>query len=275
MFARRMLLAVAGLAAVAWFTATPRAEGAGQPSPDEVKKAEQLVQEYVAKFKGSSKGQLIHVTDPALQRSLPKDIFITVRYKLHPVAQMVPEGLAHSNLFIVHQGMLHHIKDGNALIRYFQEYLTTVKVAPEATAAARSFLVLAQEFIQDGFYKFEIPEQELVVTGKGDETERLKVNGRAVVMAGGNGELKLLLGFTDGKLTKADFDSKVRPGPRPICQATKLLDPDPIVRRMAERDLLYLGALAKEYLFEQRERASPELREAIDRLWKRIVEEGQ
>jgi hypothetical protein len=37
-----------------------------------------------------------------------------------------------------------------------------------------------------------------------------------------------------GKLARVAEGGKLRPGPRPICQATKLLDPDPLVRRMAE-----------------------------------------
>jgi hypothetical protein len=45
------------------------------------------------------------------------------------------------------------------------------------------------------------------------------------------------------------------------------------VRRMAEQDLLYMGRAAREYLQEQRARATPELQRAIDRLWQRIVEQ--
>jgi hypothetical protein len=67
----------------------------------------------------------------------------------------------------------------------------------------------------------------------------------------------------------------IHAGVRPICQATKLLDPDPIVRRMAERDILVMGRAAKAYLDEQRARATPALRQAIDRMWKRIVAESR
>ena len=98
---------------------------------------------------------------------------------------------------------------------------------------------------------------------------------KAVVMQGGNGELTATLTFSaDGKLTSFDDNHKIKPGPRPICQATRLLDPDPIVRKMAEQDLLYMGLAARDYLREQRAKASPELRRAIDRLWERIVEAG-
>jgi multimeric flavodoxin WrbA len=62
---------------------------------------------------------------------------------------------------------------------------------------------------------------------------------------------------------------------RPICQSTKLLDPDPIVRKMAEQDILIMGSPAKEYLDWQRTQVSPELRQAIDRIWQRIIKEGR
>jgi hypothetical protein len=55
--------------------------------------------------------------------------------------------------------------------------------------------------------------------------------------------------------------------------STKLLDPDPVVRGMAEEAILVVGKGAKAYLDEQRARARPELQEAIDRIWRRILSE--
>jgi hypothetical protein len=109
------------------------------------------------------------------------------------------------------------------------------------------------------------------------EKEGRKVSGKAVVepKGGNKGEIGVTLVFdADGKLTKADEKADLKAGVRPICQATKLLDPDPVVRRMAEKDILVMGRLAKPYLDEQRAKASPELRKAIDQVWQRIVEEG-
>ena len=67
----------------------------------------------------------------------------------------------------------------------------------------------------------------------------------------------------------------LRPGIRPICQATKLLDRDPIVRRMAEQDVLVMGRAAKPYLDQVRATARPKLQQAIDRIWQRILDEGR
>jgi hypothetical protein len=96
---------------------------------------------------------------------------------------------------------------------------------------------------------------------------------KAVVMKGGNGEINVELAYEGGKLTKATIEAKLKPGVRPICQATKLLDPDPLVRAIAEQDLLCIGRAGRPYLDEQRARASPELQRAIDRLWERICQE--
>ena len=43
---------------------------------------------------------------------------------------------------------------------------------------------------------------------------------------------------------------------------------------MAEQDILVMGRPAKGYLDEQRAKAKPELKAAIDHIWKRIVDGG-
>ena len=75
----------------------------------------------------------------------------------------------------------------------------------------------------------------------------------------------------DGKFAKAEEKVDLHPGPRPKCHATKLLDPDPVVRAIVEQDLLIMGKAAKPYLDEQRAKAAPELQAAIDRIWERIL----
>jgi len=44
---------------------------------------------------------------------------------------------------------------------------------------------------------------------------------------------------------------------------------------MAEQDILVMGKAAKGYLDEQRAKASPELQQAIDEIWERIIAEGR
>ena len=104
------------------------------------------------------------------------------------------------------------------------------------------------------------------------------MTGKAVVsQQGGNlGAIAASLAFDPaGKLAQASETATIKRGVRPICQATKLLDPDPIVRGMAEQDILVMGRAAKEYLHEQRAMAGLELRDVIDRIWQRILAEGR
>ena len=76
-----------------------------------------------------------------------------------------------------------------------------------------------------------------------------------------------------GGLVRTTWEKHLKPGPRPIGQASKLLDADPVVRRMAERDLLIMGRAAKPYLDDERAKAAPELQAAIDRIWECILKE--
>src|SRR5262249_14812378 len=126
-----------------------------------------------------------------------------------------------------------------------------------AKQAAQAYLRLARELHQDGFYTFSDDADSFkVAKGKGRV-----VTGKTTAMRGGSGTLALTLDVgATGAITSAKVDSKLRAGPRPICQATKLLDADPVVRKMAEQDLLIMGRAAKGYLDEQRKKASPELR---------------
>ena len=44
---------------------------------------------------------------------------------------------------------------------------------------------------------------------------------------------------------------------------------------MAEQDVLVMGHAAKPYLDQVRATARPKLRQAIDRIWQRILDEGR
>src|SRR5438132_1542 len=61
---------------------------------------------------------------------------------------------------------------------------------------------------------------------------------------GDKGDIKATLTFKDGVLTTAETKVSLTPGMRPRCQATKLLDPDPIVRGMAEDSIRMMGTTA-------------------------------
>ncbi len=231
----------------------------------------------LAEFSGAERGQVIPVEDESLSHALPGCSFYVLRFKQFPVAVLPPEPLKANNLFIVKPDRsVERIADAAMLKKVFQATLAPVQTEAGARDAARAWLRLAEELHQDGFFQFSIPDKSIRVakTANGG----LQVSGRAVVspQGGNTGAISASLAFDGaGALAEASESAQIRPGIRPICQATKLLDPNPIVRGMAEQSILVMGKAAKDYLEEQRAKAVPALQHAIDKIWQRIVTEGR
>ena len=263
-FVSIQLTILAGL----FLTALP---ATAQELPPDAQKSAAAVRERLAKM-GPREGQILHQAGGGVATTFPNHHMIVVRYRQFPVAFALPEGLRASNLFAVdgRTWKIEHLKDFKALEAFFRANQPPVKSDTDARAILAAWLTLAQEFHQDGMLKFDVLEKEFTVAD-----DRSKAGGRAVVMQGGNGELAAELTFDkDGKLATAVEKASLRQGPRPICQATKLLDADPIVRRIAEQDLIIMGLSARDYIMEQRRLAAPDLRRAIDRVWERIEKNG-
>jgi hypothetical protein len=261
-----------GALAILGFTATPIAAAPpkDKPSADDVKKAEKLVGDRLGELKAEG-GKVDRITDDAVDRAFPGYLFFSVLFRQYPVGRAVPEPLKPSSLFAVSpEGKLKLLTDIKELETYFKEALEPVKTDKAAQDAALAWLRFTEQLKQDGFYEFKtVEEASKVETVKEIRT----ASARGAATKGGNGEINVALTFDDkGKLTKVAEKSDLKPGPRPICHATKLLDPDPLVRRIVEQDLLIMGRPAKDYLDEQRAKADPELQKAIDRIWQLILD---
>jgi len=254
--------------------AVSTAQAAPPKDSPAVEQARQVLLKSLARYREQAPGiEPVVLAHPSLEAIFPKQVFFVVRFRQFPVGRVPPPGLDVSNIFVVPPGQEPlRIGKSEQLQKFFQQHAQAVTEEKLARQAVTAWLVLLQELHQDGFYQFEVLEKEIAV----QKQEGLKASGRSVVMRGGNGQLQVSLSFdASGKLSQASEQVQLRPGPRPICQARKLLDPDPIVRRMAEQELLYLGRSAEEYLREQRQQADPDLRQAIDRLLKRIEREDR
>ncbi len=231
----------------------------------------------LAEYKGAERGQINPVQDGSLTREFPGYSFYVLRFRQYPVAMAPPEPLRAKNLFVVKpDASVEYLSDTETLKNFFRATLAPITTQASARDAAKAWLQLAQEFHQDGFFRFSISDDSIQVSTTGNGG--LEVSGKAVVnpQGGNKGEIAASLAFdTAGVLTNVSESAQVYRGMRPICQATKLLDPDPIVRGMAEQSLLVMGEAAKEYLDEQREQAGSALRDAIDLIWQRIVAEGR
>jgi hypothetical protein len=240
------------------------------PNAEDIAKAKKIVEEDERlKDRGAIIGA---IDDPVVGKALPEHVYVTVIFRQFPVARRLPEGLSGANVFAVDRdGKVTVLKDAKELKKFVIAHSRTAKEDEQLKDAARAWVRLASVLHQDGFYRFKPMDDATKVA---EEDGARTATATVVVMAGGSGTLTGKLTFdADGKVKDATEEAKIRPGPRPICQATKLLDPDPIVRRMAEQDLLCMGTAAKAYLDEQRAKAPPELQRAIDRLWQQIVAE--
>jgi len=244
-----------------------------RPSVENTKDAEATIKEEFPVLQAQGTPPLVPITEEAVTRAFPNQTFFVLRFRQYPVGRIAPKPLKASNVFAVTKGgKVRHLTDTQGLEDFFRTKLGPITNAESARGAVQAWLRLSEEFKQDGFFKFSIPQESLTVQGSKSEWS---ASGKAVVTQGGKGQVTADLAFTgDGRLTLVRETNTVKSGVRPICQATKLLDPDSIVRQMAEKDILVMGQAAHEYLDEQRAKASPELKQAIDRIWQRIVQEG-
>jgi hypothetical protein len=244
------------------------------PTAEEIQKGQKHVDAYLADVKGQA-GQVKPIDDEAVRQALPGCLCYAVLFKQYSVGRLPPAPLKVANVLVVKDDKVTAVTDAKELEKFCKTNLAPVKTEAAAREAIQAWLRLSEDLHQDGFFEFTVPEKSLKVT---PEKFGLKAGGKAVVepKGGNKGEINATLAFdADGKLTGADEEAKVVAGIRPKCQATKLLDPDPVVRAMAEQDILVMGRMGKSYLDEQRAKASPEVQKIIDRLWQRIVEEGR
>jgi hypothetical protein len=207
-------------------------------------------------------------------RALPDHAFFFLIYRQFPVGRIPPPGLRSANVLAWgRDGKVVALTSEKELEKFVRDKLPPRAGDDQLKDAARAWLSLSQLLRQDGFFGFTLVDEDTKVakTAEGKEA-----SARVIVTRGGNGSIAARLRFNPaGKLVAVSEDVKLRSGPRPICHATLLLSPDPAVRQMAEDGLLVMGRACKPYLDEQRAKAPPELRRAIDRVWRRIVEQEQ
>lgn len=265
------------LLAVCWEYAP--SQNAVQLVPDDVAAARNRLVEYLKGIRGASEAaRIVPLEDKDFLQAFPHHLLFGVSFPQYPVARIAPPPLSSANLIAVPRG-----KEGQPIPittmdqwrDFVSKHAIIVRDTQRAEQLARVFLRGASELHQDGFFRFTIEVEP--ARSSGDKSEMITVQGRARVdpKNGDKGDIRATLSFTDGRLVTSQIQVQLSAGIRPICQAARLLDPDPVVRRLAEDTLRLLGRDVGPYLEEQRRRASPELRQAIDRLWQRILEEDR
>jgi len=233
---------------------------------------QQLVEDFL-KSRGANGAAVRPIVDDYVGRAFPRFSFFGVIFRQYPVAMLCPQtqDLKCSNVFFVKNGQVDFVSTIEDLKFFFATELQPAPSKEAATDAASTWLRFSEELKQDLFYTFSAPEISYM-----PREDTISVRGHAAVTAGGQGYIEMLMTLgSAGGLINIYEKFALQPGVRPICQATKLLDRDPIVRRMAEQDLLVMGRTAKPYLDQVRGTARPELQDAIDRIWERILREGR
>jgi hypothetical protein len=258
---------------------SPRAGEPKQPKPSaEVEKARKHVEEQLTKLKANNP-HVEWLDEKALTAAFPGWHFFAVRFRQWPVAVAPPQGLKSGNVFVVSKfAEPISLSDAEGLENFFKKDLPLLKNTAASEDAVKAWLTLSRELVQDGYYQF-YPVAIVESRAKGGGSRPIwvwKITAATGVKAGGSGRIRATQEFDEnGKLKGIDSKADVRPGPRPRCHATLLLHLDPLVRQIVEDDLLIMGRAAREYLWEQRARADPELQRAIDRLWQRILQENR
>lgn len=232
---------------------------------------------FIAERRLLSRAKLQFIDSAALQQAFPDSLFYVLRFPQWPLSMEVPQPLSNNNIFVI-------ARDGKlsapiTSIEQLKQFLIKNSKPTVSEDSCRTLLegsmALVQELAQDGMYQFEIDKHTLSI----ERTAHGRVASgqiKALPNGGNSGTVFVSLQFgLKSEVTGLDCQSKLVEGMRPICQSTKLLDADPIVRKMAEKDLLIMGRSAGEYLQWQREQVSPELKVEIDRVWARIIKEGR
>lgn len=235
--------------------------------------AVEVLAKKLGEFPGAERGQVLPITSPALGVAFPNDHFYVLRFRQYPLVMAAPARLQANNLFVVRaDGASDPLVNTGALEAFFRAGLRPATTDAAAKEAAKAWLRLVEEFHQDGFFQFSTPDDSVKSVPLPNGGREVTGMARVVPHGGDQGQISASLTFSgSGQLLAASESANIKRGVRPICQATKLLDPDPVVRRMAEDAILVMGKAAEEYLSEQRARATPALREAIDRIWQRIL----
>lgn len=204
----------------------------------------------------------------------PGYAFVRINIREYPVAYGNPDPLLglHSIAAVKADSSVEICKDETVLTQFYKVHQRVIPSTTPADAylklVMKAWLTLSQELKNDGFYTFAIPDDSLSIL----PTDSYQVSGTSEVVAGGSGAIRAVAYFDNSFfLVRVSEEVSLVPGVRPICQSTKLLDKDPIVRKMAEQDLLTMGASCFDYLAVQRAKASPELKRAIDRIREQIL----
>jgi hypothetical protein len=171
----------------------------------------QAIQEYLSSLDGVRLGkrlQLQPLQIDDLRKVFDRCEFLVLRYPRYPIEIVPVAPLRANNLFAVCDGKVIRISDDTELKDFFLQHFPVSAKDEVRAAGVRGWLQLAQELHQDGFINFGGP---LVKPGA------LQFEGAVNVIEGsGEGSLRVIMEFTNGRLSKLSFEGNVVPGARQL-----------------------------------------------------------
>jgi hypothetical protein len=210
---------------------------------------------------------------PELKTIQPGVEAFRLNFQKYPMQRQPVAPLGPNNIMLVNKAGKVAMLNSLDAMRYWLGKAVQNIPSSRLPVATKLALQLTQELVTDGMFAFS--PGEIKVKAEGNK-KRFTLRSPVKPKGGDSGWVEVSLVFEpvgkNWKLYTFDRGHLLTPGVRPICQATKLLDPDPIVRRMAEQDILIMGRACKPYLDWIRAQSKPELQNAIDAIWQRILE---
>jgi len=235
-----------------------------------------------------------HLSTPELRQVFPAFQFYTLHFRQHPIANLIPLGhpllKAHWNLVVVNADKQVSVITDDTGLKHF--FLKEVKLPAaggdrdlaEVKPVLLAWVELAEAIIQDDFLhdvmemkRAEVQRSKFDSEVSGSDHEQFftcRVPAQERDPLGGHYEVFMNIS-RHGRISSIESRSTLRnEGPRPVCQALRLLDADPAVRRWAEHQILQMGRWGLPYLedtLRYRVTEGP-LRVAIERVYRRLKE---
>jgi hypothetical protein len=169
----------------------------------------QVVQDHLQALGSVRLGKRLKLDDlqsAELRKLFDRCDFFLLRYPRYPVEVVPVAPLRVNNVFMVCAGKVSRVSDESELQEFF---LQRFPVATDDTVKAdgvRAWLLLAQEFHQDGFVVFGSPSMRT--------TDALAEGVVEVTKDSGEGRLSVTMEFSEGKLSKVSWGGNVVPGVR-------------------------------------------------------------
>jgi hypothetical protein len=177
--------------------------------------AQKKLEAQLAKVNATG-AKVYRITGEALARVFPSHLFFAVRFPMYPMAVRPRAPLVAQNLFIVdREGQMEHVTDFKGINTFFTENIGKVLKGNDGKNPAKAWLALGQELIQDGYFTFTVPDEEIKI---GRAAVGPRIIARAVVKPekrnGGFLQIRLDFGLT-GDLDTLAYSKEITTGERP------------------------------------------------------------